>query len=1256
MLLLTALILGGCAASRPYVAPVSEGERPSAPPDSGLTYEVILVGDAGDLALDGSDPFQDLLSTHLTTGGEQSAVVFLGDNLYPRGLPPIFSTERGAAEARLDVQIDMLRGYPGQIFFVPGNHDWDDGEADGLNAIRRQEAYLEEALGRGDLLIPSDGFPGPVTKDLTDDIRLVALDSQWWLHPYARPFGDTGDYNVQEPNDVLTQLQYVIEDSDDHKLLVVAHHPLLSNSSHAGVFDPKYHLFPLSKSFKGAYIPLPVLGSIVLFYNRFIGLSRQDLSHPLYEAYRQAVLDIIGTHEGLIFAAGHEHNLQYFAHRGSAGIQHVLVSGSGSYSSYTRTGGNSLFASPDRGFLKVRYFGDGSVWMEAWSINAPDAPIYTALLEGADPDAEAEEAESAEEAEEPVETRSFADSTVVVAVNPDYQAGSLRRWVVGDGWRNAWAQPVEIPVFDIGTEAGGLTPLQRGGGAQTRSLRLENEDGHQFVLRSIDKYPARALPEAFRYGLALDIAEEMTSAIHPYGAFIVPPLASAVGVYHTNPRVVYVPDDPRLGRYRQDYRNQIMLLEERPDEDQTHQPSFGRSENVIGSDKLYQEIRADNDHRVDQRAFLRARLFDLLLGDWDRHADQWRWASFEPGELDPTLTGEDSTMGKVYRPVPRDRDWAFNNRDGLFFKLARPFVPKLQGFQDNYGSLSGLTTNGSLLDQRFLNGLDRDAWRAEAESIRVRLSDEAIEAAVRTWPPEIFALDGETFIDRLKTRRDKLADVAERYYTVRARIVDVVGSDKHERFEVRRIDSRHTEVVMSKINREGEVRMELFRRVFDHRETDEVRLYGFGGDDAFIVTGDVWRGLKLRLIGGTGADTFVDSSNVRRGYQPHTLIYDTPTELEPVVQVVGSRETRFERADRYPQLTLGVLPQRYDEQLPLLYFYSNTEDGLFVGGGYRWTRQGFLKEPYARQQMIRANVAPLTGAFNAEYRGIFVSVLNTSWDAGLDASYRSPLSIRNFYGLGNGRDVEAPDSLYWRTRMTQARVAPYFSRRLLDVARVSVGPTFTFTRFADTEGRFLTSPEAGVDDDVFDGLYHLGLNSRLALDTRDDRVVPRRGFTNDYVLEAYAGLSGEGHFVRTSAVMAGFLTTPDVTWLTVAPRLGFSHTFGEFPFYMANTLGDNGSMRGYRADRFAGRTALFQNLEARVRVKRFAGYVGRGEMGLFAFVDNGRVWADGERSNRWHQGYGGGLWMSLLDRVVFNVTTAFSREDRLVTFGLGWFY
>ena len=135
-------------------------------------------------------------------------------------------------------------------------------------------------------------------------------------------------------------------------------------------------------------------------------------------------------------------------------------------------------------------------------------------------------------------------------------------------------------------------------------------------------------------------------------------LSDAVGIYHTNPRLIYVPKHKALGKYNADYGDELYLIEERPDEDFTDVDSFGNPDSIDSTDDVYENLRDDEEYQIDEAAYLRARIFDMLIGDWDRHADQWRWARF------------DNKDTKVYRPIPRDRDQVFSKFDGaLKFEL-----------------------------------------------------------------------------------------------------------------------------------------------------------------------------------------------------------------------------------------------------------------------------------------------------------------------------------------------------------------------------------------------------------------------------------------------------------------------------------------------------------------------------------------------------------------------------------------------------------
>ena len=257
-----------------------------------------------------------------------------------------------------------------------------------------------------------------------------------------------------------------------------------------------------------------------------------------------------------------------------------------------------------------------------------------------------------------------------------------------------------------------------------------------------------------------------------------------------------------------------------------------------------------------------------------------------------------------------------------------------------------MTINGTRLDQRFLNELSRDEWIAIARQMMADLSDEAIMDAVRALPPEIYADDAEIIYERLRGRRDKIDRVALKFYQSRAKRVDIAGSHKHERFEVVR-SGDDTRVLMFKTKKDGELVDTLYNRTFKRGETEEIRLYGFDGDDQFIVRGNVSGGPRIRLIGGSGDDVF-DIKDKVNGFRRHTIAYDvkgTNGGREDEWQL--GPEARFESSERYPELSQTILPQKFDKTTPLLYVARNVDDGLFLEGVTGSRSKVFSKSPTA---------------------------------------------------------------------------------------------------------------------------------------------------------------------------------------------------------------------------------------------------------------------------------------------------------------------
>ena len=342
---LLAVLLAGCAG---HVVPA-----PPAPiPVAERRVSVFLIGDAGKPDPAG-DPVLAELARQASAAPRGSAILFLGDNLYPRGLPVPDDPERKEMERRLAAQLDVARRSGLHTVFVPGNHDWARMGADGWNAVRRSDAFIRE---RGEGLAeqePGGGCPGPAVVDVGDSFRLLLLDTEWWLQKPAYPKPtDTGSGCATFSEGAVTErLARLLAESDGRKVIVAGHHPLATAGEHGGHFSLASHLFPLRALKKWLWVPLPVLGSIYPIA-RANGISSQDLSGSANERMRAAIGRAFEAHPPLLYAAGHDHNQQVY--RGPY-ARYSIVSGAGieNHEGGVGWGKGAVFASAEPGFMRL---------------------------------------------------------------------------------------------------------------------------------------------------------------------------------------------------------------------------------------------------------------------------------------------------------------------------------------------------------------------------------------------------------------------------------------------------------------------------------------------------------------------------------------------------------------------------------------------------------------------------------------------------------------------------------------------------------------------------------------------------------------------------------------------------------------------------------------------------------------------------------------------------------------------------------------
>jgi len=823
---------------------------------------------------------------------------------------------------------------------------------------------------------------------------------------------------------------------------------------------------------------------------------------------------------------------------------------------------------------------------------------------------------------------------ITIAANPEYdKVSKVKRIMFGEHYRKEWATPVDVEILDMNAFAGGLTPVKMGGGLQTKSLRLEGADGKEYVLRSVNKDPSKAIVAELKGTFAEDVVQDQISSANPFAPMVVASLAETAGILHSKPRLVFVPKTARLGEFENTFGESLCLLEERPSGE------FGNSKNVVNSEKLFEKIFTNSNHQVDEKSFLKARLFDMLIGDWDRHEDQWLWASYKEGDK------------TIYRPIPRDRDQAFANMDGIIPQLATSkwALRQVQDFDFIIHDIKGLNVNGGQLDRSFTTRLTLNEWTDVAKQLQDAITNDAIDAAFREMPEPIYAISGIETVAKLKQRRDDLVKYASSYYKFLSEQVNVVGTNEKEMFEVSRLNNNSTRVIVYKQGEGNPSDTKIFERTFLRSETKEIRLYGLGGKDLFHLNGNVSKGLLVRIIGGKGVDTVDDQSRVKQmGAQ--TKLYD---DNNNIFNTYG--ETR-----KY--ISNDSLKNGYNRKSFVLNWLAplqapgyNADDGFFVGAAVVFKKQQFGKAPYGYMQTIGGNYAFATGAYSIWYKGIFREFIGKS-DLHLSAKYYSPTYTRNYFGLGNETTVdENAGKDYYRVRMSEFNFSSSLTRTLNKKHTIAIGTGFQSIRLRDNDGRFITTGNAKLDSSDYERKNYGSLGLAYTFNTLDNPLYPKKGIKfnagGSYIRKIDAAQENFSQMFSEAAFYAS------VGRFTLASRTGVSTNIGgDYEFFHANVLGGLNNLRGFRKDRFAGKTSFYQNTELRYGLGSFNAYVTKGSWGVLGFFDNGRVWMPGENSNNWHFGYGGGIWFLPFNKMAFTATYGASKEDQLITIKTGFLF
>lgn len=826
-------------------------------------------------------------------------------------------------------------------------------------------------------------------------------------------------------------------------------------------------------------------------------------------------------------------------------------------------------------------------------------------------------------------TYSYAQDSVTVKVRPKYnRVGKLHRTVFGENYRKEWSTDTKLPYIRISEVAGGLKPLRLGGGHQTTSLRLADAKGEEWTLRTIVKDPSILLPPELRQTFARDVLDDAMSAQHPFSPLVVQDLAAAAGIPHAEPIIGVVQADKALGDFSKQFEGQVCLLEMRE--------PFGNSDNTA---EMLAALDNDNDNKVDYKAFLKAALLDLLIGDWDRHGDQWRWVDVQKGKT------------KTYVGVPRDRDQAFYVNQGIApWYVSLPWVvPNLQGFKASIPHAKFSLFQHQFLASRTSSHLGEEDWMKITNDFVNAITDVVIDNALKRLPQSAYELRHQQLAATLKQRRDNLPAAMKSYFKFMNRIAEVKLSNQNELVEISDSADRFV-VQVNKLKKNGEAGELLMKSAFDPSVTKEFRLYTGKGHDSVVIN-DSKASVKLRVIGEEGEKSY-NVINADKRIRTYNKTKD--------VNYFGKESMLLKHLSDDTSHTNFHTANRYNIWMPLIGFAINRDDGFVIGAGSQYTRNGFRKHPYASRSRLMFNYAFSTSAFKIRYSGEWIKVIGRT-DIIANADIYAPENTQNFFGLGNETPFIKSGNFrkYYRSRFNLYQFTPAFRwRNLKTGVMFSVGPSVQHYKFdsSDNTGRFIVSaPVKSYDSSMItEPKTHAGVVMNFTVNKKNSMILPSRGYFFNVKLQGFGGLSeGSKSFGQIIPEFSVYQKLNEKGTIVLADRVGGGITVGKYAFYQALFVGGHENLLGYRQYRFAGQHMLYNNFELRMKIANFTGYIIPGQFGMLGFFDVGRVWIDDEKSNVWHNGVGGGLYFAPAQMVVINVVAGYSKEGWLpyVTMG-----
>ncbi|WP_029902187.1 hypothetical protein [Prevotella sp. 10(H)] len=700
--------------------------------------------------------------------------------------------------------------------------------------------------------------------------------------------------------------------------------------------------------------------------------------------------------------------------------------------------------------------------------------------------------------------------------------------------------------------------------------------------------------------------------VNPYTFIASDYLARMAGLNWNDPHIYYIAQNATQDTIANGIKLEDKLVSI------THIPDLNDQKNILSTEDMLKRLQDDKSSSVNQEIYIRERIFDMLIGDWNKTPENWNWRM---------QTAEGRTQ---YYPIVLDRSHAFMKVDGkltgqMLSVLSLGFITD---YKDKIKNVKKFNKLGFTLDVALTARSTQSDWITQARYLKTTLTDQVIDDAFARLPKEIQSEETDEVKRKLKVRRDNLEGTALRYYEELQFNPVIPGSDSDDRFV---IDKYHRDSIRLDIYDKRSDSL-VFTHNYTKKNTKEIWLYGMEGNDSFVSQGQEHNKIPVYILSSKGDNDYNIASHSKAkvfGYPSQKNVLDTVNNARVIV------------TDNDKIMEYDYTKTKYSSISFSPWGVYDSDWGLSLGSFVTYTQYGLKRSPFSYQHRFGFNY--LKGFM---YKGIF-PMYDERKSFYIDAFVGSPNNFSNFFGFGNNTDgFKDEKKSYNRVKVNQYSVSPSFHYSFKPDQQIIGAAGLEIFKIRETDHRYLNEYYAG-NDSIFDTRYFLDLNLTYDVNKKLSDFIPVFTTTLTAGYKMNLGQSKRNYPYAQAKVSFNFKFTDRIT---LATQMNGKAIFNDkYEFYQSAST----ELRGYRESRFIGRQSYYQISDLRFDMGKIKNPFSPLKYGLFAGFDFGRVWYPYESSKKWHVSYGGGAWVTIINKITTKYSWFGSGDDFRFMFGLG---